>query len=66
MNTPSYVLEALNRVRESGDTNMMDRGRVLELLNVDDDDEAYEWLYNQPNWVDILEDLALWVAENSE
>lgn len=44
---PENVLEALASVRESRATNMFDERRVIELIDVADE-EAADWLRSNP------------------
>ncbi|HEX2950999.1 MAG TPA: DUF5049 domain-containing protein [Armatimonadota bacterium] len=41
---PAAVLEGLEAVRQSGDTNMLDRPRVIELAEVMGYDETAVWV----------------------
>jgi len=44
---PENVIEALASVRQSGATNMFDQHKVIQLVDVADE-EAADWLRNHP------------------
>ena len=46
---PKEVFEGLEAVRRSGATNMLDRPRVIELLEAMGFDEAAEWVSEHRN-----------------
>jgi len=41
---PGSVLKAIESIRQSGITNMLDRNKVLELLETFEEDAAAEWI----------------------
>ena len=46
VNVPKAVYDGILAVRDSGATNMLDRPRVIELLDEMGFDESAEWVHN--------------------
>ena len=61
---PTVVLEALEQIRSSAVTNMLDTKRVLEEVFFINNGEAFNWLHDHRlAWMEVLNGFGQWSSE---